>query len=102
MKTILLVLLLVTVSQAQTIRILIPILGEMEASEVTATVTIIDPNRNPETPTEIEFYEGYGIVFEADARDEGPICLEREGLEPIRRCITLGTLRELVWESGSP
>jgi len=79
-------------------------------------LTVIDPNRfakqgrNDLTP-DVEFYEGYGILFAVDARDDGPICVEREPVgvisttfadyatDPQMRCLTLGALRQLIWET---
>jgi hypothetical protein len=85
-----------------------------EAEAVTATVSIIDPGRfaktDPDRTVDPEFYEGYGVVFEFDARDDGPICVERIDttvlrttfktlpVTPSRHCITLATLRRLLWE----
>jgi hypothetical protein len=86
-----------------------------DAAAVTATVAIIDPGRyaktDPDRSVDPEFYEGYGMVFEHDARDDGPICVERIDttvlrttfadldVAPSRRCITLATLRQLIWEA---
>jgi hypothetical protein len=89
------------------------LLSDDYVGSVSITLEIIDPDRweklgRTERP-DPEFYEGYGITFAPDARDDGPICVDRTPsgvtsstfpdvqVNVSRRCITLETLRSLIW-----
>lgn len=69
------------------------------ALDIITTLEVFDPEKTIGP----EFYDGYGFVFHTDARDSGPICVEKQfnyktGHIIARRCITLAVLREAIWE----
>lgn len=80
-------------------RMIITPLPSLDPELVNFVIIIGEPREGVEQ----EFYESYGLLFQHDARADGPICVERRvdlktGAVLQKRCITLEELRQWMWQ----